>query len=81
MTSSQSTRSPFARLVLFTICLAIAGSAVAGAHYYAVDLPQQKAPDAPDNGLKPFSKCEICQSNCLGKVDIYDCMNECDLAC
>lgn len=40
------------KLVLFMVCLAAAGSILAGAHYYAVDLPQQNAIRmvAPTNG-------------------------------
>ena len=43
------TRTPLARLVLFMICLSIIGSAIAGIHYYAVDLPQQQSVKAPSN--------------------------------
>ncbi|PKL64709.1 MAG: hypothetical protein CVV32_06395 [Methanomicrobiales archaeon HGW-Methanomicrobiales-3] len=46
---SASKRSPLARLVLFMVCLAIAGSAGAGVHYYAVDLPVQKNVQVPEN--------------------------------
>lgn len=49
MMITQSASSPLARLVLFVICLAIAGSCVAGAHYAAVDLPAQKAVQVPLN--------------------------------
>ena len=41
MNESPSTQSPIARLILFIVCLAIAGSIVGGIHYVAVDLPQQ----------------------------------------
>ena len=43
MSSSQPVQSPLARLVLFMICLSVAGSIIAGVHYFAVDLPQQNA--------------------------------------
>jgi hypothetical protein len=69
-----------ARLVLFTVCLAVAGSILAGVHYYAVDLPQQKLP-VPENNLPIDAGCKICESNCYGKTDYYDCMTECDLIC
>lgn len=80
MSLSQSTRSPLARLVLFMICLAIAGSCIAGAHYYTVDLPQQKA-TPPGNGFKLGSQCEICKANCAGEPDIWNCLQECDIVC
>lgn len=50
--------SPLVRLVLFMVCLSIAGSIVAGAHYYAVDLPQQQALQAPTNS----KECTSCAS-------------------
>lgn len=46
----SGTSSPLARLVLFMICLAVAGSAVAGVHYFAVELPQ-KNPQTPENSI------------------------------
>lgn len=81
MSESPSERSPLSGLVLFMVCLAIAGSFLAGAHYYAVDLPAQNAGLPPDNGLKPTSKCPICVFDCEGKTDYYDCMQECELIC
>lgn len=55
------TRSPLASLVLFMVCLSIAGTVVAGAHYFAVDLPQQKALPAPANDFSPCEKsCAYC---------------------
>ncbi len=78
---SSSPQSPLALLVLFMVCLAVFGSTVAGAYYYAVDLPQQKQAPPPDNGLKPFKKYDICESNCKDKPDYYNCMTECNLIC
>lgn len=52
---SESLRSPLARLVLFMVCLSVAGAFIAGAHYVAVDLPQQQNLQAPTNGCQyPF---------------------------
>ena len=51
-------KSPLARLVRFIICLAIAGSVVAGAHYFSVDLPYQDAalhPPINDNQGSDFT--------------------------
>ena len=80
MSPQYSARSPLARLVLFMVCLAIAGSCIAGAHYYTVDLPQQKA-TPPENGMKLSHQCDICKANCVGELDIYNCLLECDLIC
>lgn len=63
------------------ICLALAGSILAGAHYYTIDLPQQQKVTAPDNAMKPMIKCQICKANCQGKTDIYNCLSECELVC
>jgi len=41
MTETKPERTPLARFVLFMVCLSIAGTIVAGAHYYTIDLPQQ----------------------------------------
>jgi hypothetical protein len=78
MTAAQ--QSPFARLVLFMVCLAIAGSCIAGAHYYTIDLPQQKV-TPPDNGPPMGYQCKICKANCADKTDIWNCLQECDLVC
>jgi len=77
---SSKERSPLARLVLFIVCIAILGSALATLHYAAVDLPQQKAIPPPDNSQK-LSKCSICTSNCVFEPDYFNCMQECDLIC
>jgi predicted nucleic acid-binding Zn-ribbon protein len=50
MAGIQSEKSPLARLVLVIICLSVFGSIVAGAHYFAIDLPAQKILQAPVNG-------------------------------
>jgi len=63
MTSSQTTGTPLGRLVLFMVCLSIAGSLLAGAHYFAVDLPAQKAITAPSNGYCETS-CEWVYDDC-----------------
>jgi hypothetical protein len=46
---SASKQFPLARLVLFMVCLAVAGSVVAGVHYYALDLPVQTMEQIPKN--------------------------------
>jgi len=72
----EFTRSPLARLVLFIVCLSIAGSIVAGVHYYAVDLPQQPEVQAPTNNCGSYQEKQtacsfrcgqdpVCYSSCL----------------
>ena len=80
MTPHASERSPLARLVLFMVCLSIAGSILAGIHYVAVDQPQQKALEAyaqcsggcvsanvvisTPYGASPSPTDETCQREC-----------------
>jgi hypothetical protein len=78
MSSPQPTQSPLARLVLFMICLALAGSFVAILHYFAVDLPQQNAVLAPEN-IRDYTDCEQkCfeeKENCSNTCGGSDCRN------
>lgn len=81
MTQHAPERSPLARFVLFMVCLAILGSSIATAHYYAVDLPEQQNPLAPDNGASSLVACEVCKVNCKVSGDYYTCMSQCELVC
>ena len=74
-------QSPLARLVLFMVCLAVAGSIMAGAHYYAIDIPQQNALQAPENAGVSGSSCDICRLNCKIDRDYNTCMEQCELVC
>ncbi len=47
MTGMQCEKSALAGLVLFMVCLGIAGGLAAGAHYVVVDLPAQQDPVHP----------------------------------
>ena len=80
---SASEKSPLARLVLFMVCLVIAGSIISGVHYYAVNLPEQdaRADLSPQNGPELRSACKICTAGCLGKPDEWNCLQTCELAC
>ena len=60
MVKAQSALTPLARLVLVIVCLAIAGGFVAGVHYFAIDLPQQKAVEQ-----QPPSDASRCVQDCL----------------
>lgn len=59
---SPEEQSPLARLVLFIVCIAILGSALATLHYAVVDLPQQTAVVAPANS--PSDNCQDCYDWC-----------------
>ena len=58
-------RPPLSRLVLFMVCLSVAGAFLAGAHYYAVDLPHQKNLQVPANSLTTCSQCETTYHACM----------------
>ena len=81
----SDTQSPITRLVLFIVCLAIAGTFVAGVHYFAIDLPQQNALQAPENLFSPGGSCACdqelasCKSTCTGGMfnEDYYCEMEC----
>lgn len=68
------------------VCLSIAGAVVAGAHYYAIDLPQQKTlsghPPANAN-TDLMEKCTTCMNNCAyaGKYNYYECSWYCETIC
>jgi len=78
-------QSPLAGLVLFIICIAIAGTFVAGVHYFTIDLPQQKAVQAPENSYGAGGSCACdqelasCRNSCTGGMfnDDYYCEMDC----
>jgi len=74
--------SPLAKLVLFMVCLSVTGSALAGAHYYAVDLPEPKNLSVPTNAASSKSNCDVCKHNCIVAKDIFSCLTHCqELEC
>jgi len=71
-------RSPLARLVLFMVCLSIAGAFIAGVHYAAIDLPQQQSVTAPTNDYPP-NYCESLCHSVNNDLESYTrCYFECD---
>jgi hypothetical protein len=66
MTGTSGAAVPLARLVVFMLCLSVAGAFVAGLHYYAVDLPQQNAVQAPGNVLSDECRrlYDACKTSC-----------------
>jgi len=83
---SETEKTPLSRLVLFMLFMSIAGAFVAGAHYYVIDLPQQKAlsehPPANANS-DTLEKCNTCKSYCtyVPFADYYQCLADCELIC
>lgn len=55
----MSENSPLARLVIFIVCLAIAGSAIAASLYYAGDIPAQEGRKSPENAIDEFNENEV----------------------
>jgi hypothetical protein len=82
-------KMPLARLALFIICLATAGSILAGSYYLAIDLPQQKVVAPKNSVYPPVTDCETflnegCDSYCwsaAGNEQDFDwgaCGNHCN---
>lgn len=62
---SELSGSPLARLVLFMIGLAVAGTLVSGMHYYAIDLPAQQVTSVPENwGSSCMVECKKETAKC-----------------
>lgn len=84
---SPAAESPISRLVLFMACLALFGSIVGGAHYYLVDLPEQKAlsENTPLNTANSDTqeKCDSCKFNCkyVEGTEYWECLARCELIC
>lgn len=77
---SGSPYSPLARLVLFMICLSVAGAFVAGVHYFAADLPQQKALKTPTNNA--YIDCIMgCSNRYMGDPDYQNLAFICQKGC
>ena len=83
MTEPRPTGTPLARLVLFMVCLSIAGSFIAGAHYTMVDLPAQKSMQAPTNTGSCMDACHAEQINCRANCgpDRPLCLWGCNMLC
>ena len=86
MSEVQTERSPLARIVIIIVCLSVAGAFAAGAHWYLIDLPEQKAlsaqaPANPNTDLD--EKCQSCTSVCiyLDESIKYQCLDNCCLIC
>jgi hypothetical protein len=73
--------SSLTRLVIFMVCLSMAGSVLAGVHYFAIDLPDQQksALQSPENAV--FTKCKNCQLACSYSTEPFKCLDDCDLLC
>jgi hypothetical protein len=67
MTPPPQEKSPLARLVLFMVCLSVAGSILAGGYWFAAGLPQQQEVQAPHN--------EDCSATCLENYN--QCAGDC----
>ena len=64
MEMSGNTGTPLARLVLFMVCLSIAGSCVASVQYYAAGQSQQDTLQPPENSIFP-TDCNTGKDACF----------------
>ncbi|MDD1686047.1 hypothetical protein [Methanoregula sp.] len=72
MSGSYSEMSPFTRLVLFMVCLSVAGSVVAGVNAWATSLHNTPVP--PKNGDCSDEYCEAGEMDCYWN---YGCREQC----
>ncbi len=85
LTAPQPAQSPLARLVLFMICLSIAGTIVSGIHYLAIDRPQQEnALQAPMNSglctISTFASCAKYGSLCYECITMGEYSYGCEMS-
>jgi len=81
-------KSPLARLVLFMVCLSVAGAVVSGVYTFAVEQPQQQSVTAPTNyDIRQYTACrEACYDTTGYSIYPFDpvktaAYNECTRAC
>ncbi len=65
------------------IILSAAGIFAAGAHYYAIDLPEQKTLSSlPPENVNTDEKCNTCMSYCIYTPNFHECvLQRCELIC
>lgn len=82
----RAAKSPLARLVLFMICLSMAGFLVSVIHYAAIDMPSQANPPSPKNwnldceisNTNMFTCRAMCQNGPVPGVGKESCLADCD---
>jgi hypothetical protein len=75
----EPVRSPLARLVLFMVCLSIAGTILGGVHYVVVDIPAQASVHPPENF--DSGACTACLATCGYKFWDTGCEDSCLRSC
>lgn len=77
-------KSPLARLVLFMVCLSIAGVLISGVYTYTVELPLQKSlTKPPTNGNEVLTAClaacdaKYWRGTTEGVIKCSDCYTAC----
>lgn len=70
--------SPLARLVVFMVCLSVAGTFIAGLHYLAIDKPSQDTTEQPLNelGADCGESCILNRNACLNSPMSLNAMDE-----
>jgi hypothetical protein len=80
LTGTRSQESPLARLVLFMVCLSVAGS-IAGGMYYAAGIPAQRMQvhegSDPCPGICSLQNAD-CHNDCLKNISRSRCQDACD---
>ena len=55
-------KSPLTRLVLFMVCLSVAGALIAGVHYLVIEKPLRDTVKEPANDYRPY-----CMESCYNE--------------
>jgi hypothetical protein len=78
MTAATAQGTVLSKLVLFMVCLSIAGTVVAGAHWFAIDRPQQDALGNKAPANSGFLDCPTCIATCPPGMAYNDCLAYCE---
>ena len=78
MTGSPKETTPLGCLAFFIVGVSVLGSILAGAHYFAIDLPKQQPITLPENGASEMIEFqERCKGDCYNAYNpsCYDACN------
>ena len=77
MSGNPTERSPLARLVVFMVCLSIAGSIVAGVYTYAAGLQQPAVPTNDCDRQNNYCWASACNKCHLKSAECIECLDYC----
>jgi hypothetical protein len=78
MSAAPTHGSALRALVLFMICLSIAGTLMAGVHWFAIDMPRQDALKNTAPANSGILDCPSCIASCPSSMAYNDCLAYCE---